>query len=79
MENSFQFVAVNFVFRYLLGLLLELLDNPLLDAPALVDEMTGGGGLPGVHVTDDHDADVALLLAHGDDDDDGDLDSPDDG
>ena len=29
----------------LLGLLLELLNGPLVDSTALVDQMTGGGGL----------------------------------
>ena len=29
----------------LLGLLLELLDGPLVDATALVDQVTSGGGL----------------------------------
>ena len=36
------------VFRYLarlLGLLLELLNGPLVDSTALVDQVTGGGGL----------------------------------
>merc|ERR1719278_2475581 len=46
----------------LLGLLLELLDGPLVDATALVDQMAGGGGLAGVDMTDDHDVDVNLIL-----------------
>ena len=50
---------------HLLGLLLELLDGPLVNATALVDQMAGGGGLARVHVADDHDVDVNLFLAHG--------------
>ena len=48
----------------LLGLLLELLDGPLVDATALVDQVAGGGRLAGVDVADDHDVDVNLLLNH---------------
>lgn len=50
--------------QYLRSLLLELLDGAFVDAPALVDEVSGGGGLPRVHVSDDHDVDVELLLPH---------------
>ena len=50
---------------HLLSLLLELLDGPLVDATALVDQMAGGGGLARVHVANDHNVDVDLLLAHG--------------
>ena len=49
---------------HLLGLLLELLDGPLVDTTALVDEMAGGGRLAGVDVTDDDDVDMNLFLAH---------------
>jgi len=49
---------------YVLGLLLELLDGPLVNASALVDEVTSGGGLAGVHVANDDDVDVNLFLAH---------------
>merc|ERR1719237_706103 len=48
----------------LLGLLLELLNGPLVDSTALVDQMAGGGGLARVHVADDHDVDVGLFLSH---------------
>merc|ERR1719251_338680 len=48
----------------LLGLLLELLDGPLINASALVDEMSGGGGLAGVDVPDDHNVNVSLFLTH---------------
>ena len=48
----------------LLGLLLELLDGPLVDATALVDQVAGGGRLARVDVANDHDVDVNLLLDH---------------
>ena len=48
----------------LLGLLLELLDGPLVNATALVDQMTSGGRLAGVDVTDDDNVDVSLFLTH---------------
>ena len=47
------------------GFLLELLDGSLVDTSALVDQVTGGGGLAGVDVTDDDDVDMSLFLAHG--------------
>ena len=34
------------------SLLLELLDGTLVDTTALVDQVTGGGGLAGIDVTD---------------------------
>jgi hypothetical protein len=49
---------------YILSFLLELLDGPLVDATALVDQMTGGGGLAGVDVTNDDDVNVGLFLSH---------------
>ena len=52
--------------NHLLGFFLKLLNGPLVNATALVDEMAGGGGLARVHVADDHNVDVNLLLAHGD-------------
>lgn len=45
-------------------LLLKLLDGALVDSSALVDEVAGGGGLARVHVADDHNIDVDLLLPH---------------
>ena len=48
----------------LLGLLLELLDGPLVNATALVDQMTSGGRLAGVDVADDDNVDVSLFLTH---------------
>uniref|UniRef100_G1LAS7 Uncharacterized protein n=1 Tax=Ailuropoda melanoleuca TaxID=9646 RepID=G1LAS7_AILME len=51
-------------FAHLGRLLLELLDGPLVDAPALVDQVAGGRGLAGVHMADDHDVDVGLFLSH---------------
>ena len=49
----------------LLGLLLELLDGPLVNASALVDQMTSGGRLAGVDVADDDNVDMSLFLSHG--------------
>jgi len=46
---------------HLLGFLLELLDGTLVDATALVDQVTGGGGLAGVDVSNDDNVDVSLL------------------
>merc|ERR1712115_440484 len=46
--------------------LLELLNGTLVNTTALVDEMSGGGGLAGVDVADHHDGNVNLLLAHVD-------------
>ena len=46
----------------LLSLLLELLDGSLVDSSALVDKMSGGGGLAGVDMANDHDVDVNLIL-----------------
>ena len=48
----------------LLGLLLELLDGPLVDTSALVDQMASGGGLAGVDVSDDNDVNMSFFLPH---------------
>merc|ERR1719204_3831 len=48
----------------LLGFLFELLDGPLVNSTALVDQVTSGGGLARVHVADNHNADVGLFLSH---------------
>merc|ERR1712000_578575 len=45
--------------------LLELLDGTLVDTSALVDQVTGGGGLARVDVSDDDDVDMSLFLTHG--------------
>ncbi|KPP79594.1 hypothetical protein Z043_100823, partial [Scleropages formosus] len=45
--------------------LLKLLNGPLINAPALVDQVSRGGGLARVHMAYDHDVDVNLLLPHG--------------
>jgi len=47
------------------GFLLELLDRTLVDATALVDQVSGGRRLAGVDVADDDDVDMSLLLTHG--------------
>ena len=44
--------------------LLKLLDCPLVDSSALVDQVTGGGGLSRVNMANDHDVDVDLILSH---------------
>merc|ERR1712002_135697 len=46
---------------HLLGFLLELLDGTLVDATTLVDQVTGGGGLAGVDVSNDDNVDVSLI------------------
>lgn len=46
------------------GFLLELLDSSLVDTSALVDQVTSGGGLSGIDVSDDNNTDVNLLLGH---------------
>merc|ERR1719204_190553 len=47
------------------GLLLELLNGSLVDSSALVDQVTGGGGLARVDVSNDNNVDVSLFLSHG--------------
>ena len=44
--------------------LLELLNGTLVNATALVDQVTSGGGLARVDMADDHDVDVNLFLSH---------------
>merc|ERR1719371_35291 len=48
----------------LLGLLLELLDGPLVNTSALVNQVTGGGRLAGVDVADNDNVDMGLFLSH---------------
>merc|ERR1719150_416555 len=48
----------------LLSLLLELLDGPLVNTSALVDQVSGGGGLARVDVANDDNVDVGLFLSH---------------
>lgn len=47
-----------------LGLLLKLLDRPLVNSSCLVDQVTCCGRFPRVHMADDHDAYVNLFLRH---------------
>merc|ERR1719147_526281 len=49
----------------LLRFLLELLNCPLVDTSALVDQMASSGGFSRVDVADDDDVNVNLFLAHG--------------
>jgi len=46
------------------GFLLKLLNGTLVDTTALVDQVTGCGGLAGVDVSDDDDVDMSLFLTH---------------
>jgi len=46
------------------GILLELLDGTLVDTSELVDQVSSGGGLSGVDVSDDDDVNVVLFLSH---------------
>ena len=48
----------------LLSLLLKLLDGPLVNTSALVDQVTSGGRLARVDVADDDNVDVSLFLTH---------------
>ena len=45
-------------------LFLELLDGPLVNTSALIDQVAGGGRLAGVDVADDDDVDMGLFLSH---------------
>ena len=49
---------------YLSGFLFELLDGSLVNAPAFVNQMTGGGGLSRIDMANDHNVDVYLFLSH---------------
>jgi len=46
------------------GFLLELLDGTLVNTTALVDQVTGSGGLSGIDVADNDHVDVHLFLSH---------------
>jgi hypothetical protein len=46
------------------SLLLVLLDGSLVDTTALVDQVTSGGRLTSIDVTDDHKRNVNLILGH---------------
>lgn len=48
----------------LCGFFFELLDGSFVDSAAFVDQVTSGGGLPGVDVANDHDVDVDFLPGH---------------
>jgi hypothetical protein len=48
------------------GLLLELLDGTLVDTSALVDQVSGGGGLTGIDVSDNNKVNVNLFFSHFD-------------
>jgi len=46
------------------SLLLELLDGSLVNSTTLVDQVSGGGGLSRVDVSDDNDVNVNLIFTH---------------
>jgi len=49
---------------HLLGLFLELSDSTIINTTALVDQVTSGGGLAGVDVTNDDEIKTILLFSH---------------
>jgi len=49
---------------HLLGFLLELFDDTLVDSTAFVDEMAGRSRLAGIDVTNDDDVNVELFFSH---------------
>jgi len=51
-------------YTYLLGFFLELLNSPLVDASAFVDQVTGSGRLARVDMADDDDVDMDFLCTH---------------
>ena len=51
-------------FSHLIGFLLELLDGSLINTTALVDQMTGGGGLAGVDMTNNDEVNVNFFFTH---------------
>jgi len=50
---------------HFLCLLLELLDGSLVNTTAFVDQVSSGGRLSGVDVTNNDDVDMCLFLSHG--------------
>ncbi|EEQ36353.1 elongation factor 1-alpha [Clavispora lusitaniae ATCC 42720] len=46
------------------GFLLELFNSSLVNTTTLVNQVTGGGRLTGIDVTDNNDVDVSFLLTH---------------
>ncbi len=48
---------------YLLSFLFEFFNGSLIDSSAFEDQMSGGGGLPRVHVSDDHDVYFSLPIS----------------
>lgn len=49
---------------HLSSLLLKLLDDTLVNASQLVNQVTSSGGLAGVDMTDDHNVQMSLFLTH---------------
>lgn len=52
------------VSAYLLGLLLKLLNGTFVDTTTFVDQVTSGGGLARVDVSNDDNVNVNLLFTH---------------
>ena len=46
------------------GFLFELFNGSLVDTTALVDQVTGGGRLTSIDVTNDNNVNVSLILTH---------------
>jgi hypothetical protein len=47
------------------GFLLKLFNGTLIDTTALVNQVSSGGGLSRIDVTDDDDVNVSLFLTYG--------------
>lgn len=60
-KGSQYYVKISLTLSELLSLLLELLNGSLVDTTALVDQVTGGGRLTGVDVTDNNNVAAAHI------------------
>lgn len=58
--GRFQLTILERALAQFSGFLLELLDCPLIDTTALVDEMAGGGGLAGIDVSDNCNVELSI-------------------
>lgn len=68
MKKSFHhhcvIIRIQITEHYLLGFFLELLDGTLVDTTTFVDQVTSGGGLAGVDMSNDDYINVYFLLTH---------------